>query len=87
MLVTGTFYEISIYIDEETQITVILCPSKVKYYVCLPEHDGAFYLNYEETVDKDTFTLYMDGSSAELVADAVTQAMKLILLCKGRPDV
>ena len=87
MLVTGTFLEMSINTDEETQTSVILCPSKEKYYVCLPEHDAAFSLNYGESVDKDTFTLYMDGSSAEAVAAAVIQALKLILLCKGGPDV
>lgn len=86
MLVTGTFLEISINTDEETQIPIILCPSKEKYYVCLPEHDAAFYLNYGESVDKDTFTLYMDGSSAEVVAAVVIQAMKLILLCRGSSD-
>ena len=83
MLVIGTFLEMSINTDEETQIPVILCPSNEKYSVCLPEHDAAFYLNYGESVDKDTFTSYMDGSSATLVADAVVQAVKLLSSCGG----
>ena len=86
MLVTGTFLKMSVNTGDEIQIPVILCPSDEKYYVCLPEHDAAFYLNYEESVDKDTFTSYMDGSSAEVVAAAVIQAVKLILLCGGGPD-
>jgi hypothetical protein len=86
MLVTGTFLEMSINTDEETQMPVILCPSSEKYFVCLPEHDGAFFLNYDESVDKDTFTLYMDGSSAEVVAAAVIQALKLFKSCGGEPN-
>lgn len=86
MFVTGTFLKISVNTGEEFHIPVILCPANEKYYVCLPEHDAAFYLNYGESVDKDTFTSYMDGSSAQVVAAAVIQAMKLILLCGGGPD-
>jgi hypothetical protein len=73
MFTTGTFLKMSIHTGEEFHIPVILCPANEKYYVCLPEHDAAFDLIYGESVDKDTFTSYMDRSSAEDVTAGVIQ--------------
>ena len=83
MFNTETFLKMFVNTGEEFHIPVILCPDNEKYYVCLPEHDAAFGMNYGESVDMDTFALYMDGSSAEMVSSAVIQALKLILICGG----
>ncbi len=86
MLVTGTFLKMSVKTDDDTHTPVILCPAAGIYYICLPEQETIFRLNYEEGADVNAFSSYMDGRSAKLVAAAVAQALKLIMLCGGDHD-
>jgi hypothetical protein len=53
------------------------------YFICLPDYEIAFELDYAKDLDKDCFIQYMDGSSAELVAATVKQAMELLFYCDG----
>lgn len=83
MIKTGTFLEMSIKTTDTVPIPVILGETGRGYFVCLPDHDAAFELKYAEDADADNFTGYMDGTSAELVAAAVKQAIGLLLYCGG----
>jgi hypothetical protein len=83
MIKTGTFLEMWIKTPDTTPIPVILGETTRGYFVCLPNHDAAFELKYDDTAESYNFTDYMDGTSAELVAATVNQAIGLLLYCKG----
>ena len=83
MIKTGTFLEMSIKTTDNVPIPVILGQTVRGYFVCLPDHDAAFELEYAEDVNADNFTGYMDGTSAKLVAITVKQAIGLIFYCEG----
>jgi len=77
---------LSVDTGDEFKIPVILAQTVRGLLICLPDHETAFELKYSEDIDKDSFIDYMDGHSADMVASAVIQALKLISLCGGGLD-
>lgn len=82
MIKTGFFMELMIKSIDTAPIPVILGRSIRGYFVCLLDHDAAFEIENAEDVDADNFTCYMDGTSADLVAAAVKQAIGLLFYCE-----
>jgi hypothetical protein len=85
MISTGTFLELTIKVDTDP-IPVILGRTRRGYFICLPDHDASFELKHFEDVDEDSFTCYMDGTSALMVAGIVKQALGLLFYCGGVLD-
>lgn len=82
MITTGTFLELMIKVDTDP-IPVILGRTRRGYFICLPDHDASFEVKSSEDVDEENFTCYMDGTSAQLVAGVVKQALGLLFYCGG----
>jgi len=76
----------SIKMTDTAPILVILGQTVRGYFACLPGHEAAFELKDTQNIDSDSFTGYMDGAGAELVAAVVKQAIGLPVYCGGGSD-